>query len=1127
MKAKKVEYTSLTQREHVLKRPGMYIGSIESSDELTRIINNSVMELQNISLPSGLIKLINEAIDNAKDNIPRSLEQGTPQKFIKINIVEEPSFNSFKITIANDGHCIPVEQNDKGELIPSVVFGKLLSGSNYNDSDTRTGIGTNGLGIKLVSIFSREFTVNIKDPINKKTFTQTWKDSMTIETKSKVSAYSGKSSLVEISFIIDTSLFVLPQNYYSQLFAKLETIATVTSCLVTANNVKVYFNDKLLKTSSSANLFKMFDPEVITCEIDTELGKWFIGVSERKQEETISYVNGSETKRGGKHVNYIANKVTKYLSEFLKKKTKKNITEGTIKNYMCFYVIATVKNPTFDSQTKDFMDLEYKSWGVKFDIPETFLKKLTKSKIVDNILADMSVKENKSLEKISNSSRIIGIPKLTDANKAGVEPEKCTLFITEGDSANGMANNGIATVGHNYYGSFPIRGKILNVRDASVDTIVKNEEIQNIIKILNLQMNKSYTKNNKGQFVCENNSVLRYSTLAVMADQDTDGSHIKGLLLNFISFFWPSLLEQGFVKVFVTPIVKLSKIPKETLAIAKSSKSGLTITKNNEIMFFSLPDYKRFEESVSNKNYKVKYYKGLGTSNKDETNEYFSSLDRHIIPFENATPEQFCYIDLAFRKSRADDRKQWILGESSLGEPCEIDFTIPQTIANFVRDELSLFSIDNLTRSIPSITDGLKPSQRKILYSAFKKGLKDHDHEIKVSQFSGYISQITEYHHGEVSLEGAIVSMAQTFVGSNNIPLLIEDGNFGSRNKGGADSAASRYIYTYLNPISEKIFKPEDNNCPNVLEYLVEEGIQIEPKYYCPVIPMILVNGATGIGTGWSTSVPCWNPKQIIEYLKSRLLNKKPKLPSVYYNGFKGEIIETKTKIITRGIINEIKNGFEITELPIGTWTFDYKEYLCKLREQGVIKTYEEHHGLNDVHFKILLTPSQMKSIDTNKDSLLKFFKLESSISLTNMTMFTPDNKIKVYTSVKDILEDWYSWRITLFAKRKEYILEQNGKEVSKLENIIRFINKVIKDPNYLLNKKIQGIIDTLEKDKFDKYQGSYDYLLSIKAYAFTHERIVELQSKINHLQNEISELQSKTEEVMFLEDLEQLSNAV
>ena len=132
-----------------------------------------------------------------------------------------------------------------------------------------------------------------------------------------------------------------------------------------------------------------------------------------------------------------------------------------------------------------------------------------------------------------------------------------------------------------------------------------------------------------------------------------------------------------------------------------------------------------------------------------------------------------------------------------------------------------------------------------------------------------------------------------------------------------------------------------------------------------------------------------------------------------------------------------------------------------------------------------------------------------------------------MYTSVKDILEDWYSWRITLFAKRKEYILEQNGKEVSKLENIIRFINKVIKEPNYLLNKKIQGIIDTLEKDKFDKYQGSYDYLLSIKAYAFTHERIVELQSKISHLLNEIGELQSKTEEAMFLEDLEQLNNAV
>lgn len=1062
-----MNYQKLTQKEHILKRPGMYIGSTESSEvTVYNFINNEMV--QDISkVPMGVMKLVNEAIDNAKDNIPRSIDLGKKQSYIKINVENK------KLTVSNDGHCVPVKTNEQGEMIPEFVFGTLLTGSNYDDTVTRTSIGTNGLGIKLAVIFSKYFSVRIHDPENKKEYFQEFIDSEPKEPEIK--KYNKKTSMVEVTFELNESYF---GDYSSEdFFTRINTIAVSTAMLV--NPVKVYFNGELLKVKSRLEYFQMYDPDIIGVNLDTPLGPWFIGAGIKKSSESISFVNGSETIRGGKHVNYFVSRIVKILCEILKKKTKKTITESFVKGFLTVYIIAVVRNPTFDSQAKECMTLESKNWGtLELILPDSFKKKLQGSMIITEILNSLIVKESKTIEKLTKS---INIPKLTDANKAGIEPAKCTLFITEGDSANGMATTGIAVVGHNYYGSFPIRGKILNVRDSS--DFLKNEEIKNIIQILNLQMNKVYTKIN-GEFVCDTGK-LRYSTLAIMSDQDTDGSHIKGLLLNFISYFWPSLIENQFVKVFITPIIKVFNV------------------NGKDLLFFNQVDYNNQKESL--KKYKVKYYKGLGTSNKQETIEYFENINKFIIEFHKGSQKDLDSLDNVFRKSKSDIRKQWILNTI----PQNVDYTKTQTISEFIDNELLLFSLDNLNRSIPSITDGLKPSQRKILYSAFKKGLRTSANEIKVSQFSGYISQITEYHHGEVSLEKAIVGMAQSFVGSNNIPYFIEDGNFGSRNKGGEDSAASRYIYTYLNPVIDKIFINTDNN---ILDYIVEENIQIEPEYYAPIIPMVLVNGTVGIGTGWSTRIPCYNPIEIRDYLISKINGGQCKIPSVYYNGFTGEIIEKETVVITRGIIKLNKNVFDITELPIGVWTEDYKIFLNKLRETGLIKGYTEHHKINTVHFKVNMTAMQLKNVKDAYD----FFKLESKIPLTNLTLFTPDKKIKVYENVKEILDNWFDWRITLFTKRKEYILNNNEKEIKSLNEKIRFIKLVVKSPEILMNKPLKTIKKTLEINRFHEI----DKLLEIKSYNYTKEYIEDLVKKSQNLQKEIDELKGTTEKELFKADL-------
>lgn len=256
----------------------------------------------------------------------------------------------------------------------------------------------------------------------------------------------------------------------------------------------------------------------------------------------------------------------------------------------------------------------------------------------------------------------------------------------------------------------------------------------------------------------------------------------------------------------------------------------------------------------------------------------------------------------------------------------------------------------DVQRSIPSAIDGFKPTQRKILFCALKRKLKS---DIKVAQLAGYISEHAAYHHGEVSLEGAIVGMAQDYVGANNMKLLVPSGQFGTRLEGGKDAAASRYIYTRLNnPLTRATFHPHDDP---LLEYQNEEGKWIEPKVYIPVIPMVLVNGAAGIGTGWSTFMPNHNPRDVIDncrrYIKKFVEKKEGaedlKLLRPWYRGFTGEITgkEGGKRFETWGVVEDSAEAGEedvavITELPISKWTQQYKEQLLtkmKASESGIL----------------------------------------------------------------------------------------------------------------------------------------------------------------------------------------------
>lgn len=348
----------------------------------------------------------------------------------------------------------------------------------------------------------------------------------------------------------------------------------------------------------------------------------------------------------------------------------------------------------------------------------------------------------------TKQSKLKDIPKLDDANYAGTKTSiSCRLFLTEGDSAKTLAVSGLSVIGRDYFGVFPLRGKLLNVREASTKQLSDNSEITHLIKILGLQYQQKYE-------LAESLKTLRYGKLVLMTDQDQDGSHIKGLVINFIHSKWPNLLKHNFIEQFITPIVKVFK-------------------DRNEVSFYSIPEFLEWEKNTENADkWRKKYYKGLGTSTSKEAKEYFSDMERHLIPFKYSGDSDGRSIIMAFSKDKADERKEWLTRnmeatkerrEMGLGE----DYLYgrgTKTISfdDFINKELVLFSNTDNERSIPSMVDGMKPGQRKVMYACFKRNLV---RELKVAQLAGSVAELSAYHHGEASLMGTIINLAQDFVG--------------------------------------------------------------------------------------------------------------------------------------------------------------------------------------------------------------------------------------------------------------------------------------------------------------------------------------------------------------------------
>ena len=608
---------------------------------------------------------------------------------------------------------------------------------------------------------------------------------------------------------------------------------------------------------------------------------------------------------------------------------------------------------------------------------------------------------------------------------------------------------------------------------------------------------------------------------------NTDGLHISGLIQNLFHSLFPTLLKRDdpFLISMQTPIVRVY--------LGKSDK-----------LFYDEREYRKYVADNGEKKINKKYYKGLGASNEKDVIETFG---QKILEFHE-DEKTFDNMNKAFHTKYSYQRKEWLSNYNDDNIVIKWDENKPEKIkvsySDFINTELIKFSIDDCKRSIPHLMDGLKESHRKVLYVCMLRKLKYSGKTLKVAQLAGSVAEKSGYHHGEQNLYNTITGMAGSFVGSNNIPLLFRDGQFGSRAVGGDDAANARYIYTKLDYLTRLIYREEDDV---LLDYLEDDGEKVEPRFYVPIIPMVLVNGCIcGIGTGWSSYIPCYNPLELVESVKVWLkydgnvtvTNEDETVTSLlpeikpWYRGHTGEMVkEDDTKYVSWGRVENEKK-INVVELPVGMWTDDFKDKLETMKEKKEITNYKNYSTPEKVNF--ILTENQ-DGIKCDEKSL-KLFKY---IRTSNMVLFSDESKIRKYENTDEIINGYCRIRYTFYIKRKAYILSQLEHTIKYLGNKKRFLQEV-RDGEIKLFKSIKGkresrsnkeIFADLEAKGYDKdiseedeenEKSGYEYLLKLQIGSITKEKIDKLENDINSNIEQRDLLAGKTEKDLWKEDLDE-----
>jgi len=1125
------QYQQKTDKQHILDNPDTYIGSVENVDANMWVFEDGQepgkIVMKTIEYIPGLYKLFDEGIVNCRDHVIRMIQSNKNDKKV-VTAIDVAVSEDGTITMVNDGNGIDVAKHPEYDVwIPEMIFGQLRTSTNYNKNEKRIVGGKNGFGFKLVLIWSTYGYVETVDHTRGLKYTQEFKNNLSELCPPKITKVAKTTKpYTKVVFKPDYARFGLPGGLTADMVALLRKrtydIAAVTDHSV--KKIKVTYNGLTVPVKNFQQYVDMYigtkDPAVPATqrvyEAPDDGGRWeyAVALSSTHEFHQISFVNGICTHKGGKHVDYIMGQITRKLCAYIEKKKKIAVNANTIKEQLMLFLRCDIENPAFDSQTKDYMNTPSNKFGSTCTVSDTFIEKLAKMGVMDMACSLTEAKENRLAKKTdgSKTKTIRGIANFIDANWSGTpeHSKDCCLILCEGLSALSGIVSGLSSEDRNTIGIYPLKGKLLNIRGEAAKKVSENKEIGDLKKILGLETGREY------KTLADVHRHLRYGKVMFLTDADLDGSHIKGLCINVFHSAWESLVKiPGFLSFMNTPILR--------------AKKG-----QQTLLFYNEGEYTTWKQGLPNgstQGWTIKYFKGLGTSTAVEFKEYFAN--KKIVDFVHNGARSDDSIDKVFNKKRPDDRKTWL---ENYDKHAFLNTSVPSAkYEEFIDQEMIHFSTYDCARSIPNMVDGLKTSLRKILYSAFKRKLTT---EIKVAQFSGYVSETSSYHHGEASLNGAIVNMAQNFVGSNNIPLLEPCGQFGTRLSGGDDSASERYIFTYLNPLTRALFPELDDP---ILDYLNDDGTLVEPEFYVPILPFCLMNGISGIGTGFSSSIPAFNPRQIVQYLKNRLCAVNQPIAFLpYYEGFQGTITQIRdnaSKYLIKGVYEKLaEDKIRITELPVGTWTMPYITFLESLVDGGVDKagkkippvvkdfTSVSTDTLVDITVQFprgKIAELEQKTDEHGVNGLEKLLKLTTTVSTTNMHLFDANCRLHKYADVYEILEAFVPIRMRTYQKRKDYLVAALERKMMRLSNRVRYIQETLDDVVDLRKKTAQQVNDLMVARKFDAIDGDHSYLIKMPMNSVTQENVESLQKEHAATLAELRLLQSTSLERMWLNELE------
>jgi DNA topoisomerase-2 len=1120
-------HLKLTDREHCLKRPDMFIGSVTpqpteydafvrqaaaagTDDDATSTASTAstasstpasayAIERRTAMVPPALSQLFLEIATNATDQAAR---QGTGVKNIKVTM--DPA--SGEITVWNDGASIPVRKHGQftDKYLTTVIFSEFRCGSNFDDQAKRTGAGRNGYGAKCVVAWSTSFTVEHHD--GEYHFTQTWRDNLSHAEAPIVRKNKRKGTYTKVAFTLDYDRLGV-----TDIPAAIDYLRSFVwhLCPVTDPKLNVWLDGaklpvrnlrdyaKLLSVDGSVIYDEGENMQVAVCAARPGATSWSVG-----------FVNAIPC-HSGTHVNHALNKIREIINKAMPK--GKSCTAATLKGQVCVYVNLVAINPTFTSQTKEQLSLAMSKSGASWEPSQAFQRNLRKSAVAESVKLDQELRDTHKAKLSARGggggsrSRVVEVQDYESALNAGRANRKtpCTLILTEGLSAKGFAVAGLPNRDH--FGVWPLRGKLKNTRGESLSSLLKTVEIANLLRILGVDLTSKepYTDTSR----------LRYDRIMLCTDQDVDGAHISGLVINCLYCILPNLMRSAaqFVQRLATPLVRAWP------------KSG----RGEEHEFLSEAEFETWHAALpADAKYNIKYYKGLGTSTSRDAKKIFANLDRYLVSID-CTQDEEILADF-FDAKRAEQRREYLRTSASADAP--LDYR-RDTIAlkEYLLGEVLPFSRYDNERSIAHVVDGLKPAQRKVLWTVRKDYGELRSPTLKVAQLSAIVAKATQYKHGEESLHGTIVRMAQDYpTCGNNLSLLVPEGQFGNRH--GHEAASPRYIYTCGEAIACSVYP--DADFP-VLPLLETEGAQIEPEYMCPVIPMVLCNGSAGVGTGWSSDVPSFDPQQVIEWCRacnSALAVDAPPPPldlTPHLEGFRGEVARTddpaRFKMIGK-LEQTGPNTVRVYDLPTATASFLFSD-----KKKADVKWKEEHPHTVAIHSTDVDVDLTFHFDAPVTDAVVGHLRARSTVtvSLTNMHLWRADATAPhKFETVRDIGIEHARVRLATYDRRRDYQMDQLRQYITRVTDEYRFVSKVIEHPECLFRRARADVVADLEADGFTPIDGGYDHLLKMPFSSATAELLAKLAKDRGEAEANLDALEHTTVHQMWERELDDLEIA-